>query len=251
VWVERIWIEGWKAFLVRANHYLVRVGHPETGDTYEVEQEGKEEGKKMTINGLESNGAPKQNKTIDGTLTLAGSTRKTDEEIIEFNLSWSKKYPTYDLLGANCQKYARDCIEFLCGGSYEGPCPLPQADLGTWHCKKGFHKVEEAGVWASKWTTGKLGGIWRVFGFEAEGPKTAIGGSTGLKYGNWGPFCEASLLRIEAKFILRARLDLNVNTGFGLRDGHLQVKLAGFGISLGNIGVGISTPIAGLGIGKF
>ena len=53
VWIERIWMKGLAARLVRANHYLVRVGHPETGDTYEVEQEGKEEGKnkKMTING--------------------------------------------------------------------------------------------------------------------------------------------------------------------------------------------------------
>jgi len=251
VWVERVWMKGIGACLTRATHYAVRVGHPETGDCYEVEQEGKPN-KIMSINGLELNGEPKKAKEIKGTLTLSGSTLKNDISILEFNKNWSTRYPTYVLLGANCQKYARDCLEFLVEGSYEGPCPLPQADWGAWHCSKGSHRVEEAGVWHRKWTAGKIGAIFMIFGFEAEGPKIASGGSKEYYYENWGSFIEVSLFRIEAKFVpLRARIDLNVNTGFGMRDGQFQAKLVGFGISIGNNGVGVSTPVVGLGLGKF
>ena len=63
---------------------------------------------------------------------------------------------------------------------------------------------------------------------------------------------EASLFRIEAKlWALRVRIEPNIHSGIGLRDGQVQVKLAGFGLSFGNYGIGVSTPLGGIGSGKF
>ena len=47
-----------------------------------------------------------------------------------------------------------------------------------------------------------------------------------------------------------ARLEPNLNTGIGLRDGALQAKALGFGVSAGK-GFGIHTPLGSFGFGKF
>ena len=59
----------------------------------------------------------------------------------------------------------------------------------------------------SKWSAGKAGVVFGVFGVEVEGPKVAKGVFTKPHFGNFGPFAEASLFRIEAKIVpLRVRL---------------------------------------------
>ena len=150
---------------------------------------------------------------------------------------------------------ARDLVEFLVGGSYEPPCPLPQASKAIWKCGAGQFTVksENNGFNMSKWSTGKVGGIWHLFGIEMEGPKVARGAFPHKCWGNWGPFAEASLFRIEAKCVpLRLRLEPNLNTRFGLRDGQFQLKFAGFGISVAEWGgIGLSTPLGGVGLGRF
>ena len=44
-----------------------------------------------------------------------GVTKRTDDEIELFNTKWSKDHPDYSLLTENCQTYASDLIEHLCG----------------------------------------------------------------------------------------------------------------------------------------
>ena len=44
-----------------------------------------------------------------------GVTKRTDDEIDFFNNEWSKQHPDYSLLTENCQTYASDLIEYLCG----------------------------------------------------------------------------------------------------------------------------------------
>ena len=41
-----------------------------------------------------------------------------------------------------------------------------------------------------------------------------------------------------------------MDTGFGVQGGQLKAKLFGFGFSLGGGGIGISTPLGGVGLGN-
>eukprot|EP00116_Pleurobrachia_bachei_P011281 sb/3471543/ len=101
-------------------------------------------------------------------------------------------------------------------------------------------------------TTGKAGAQWKSLGAEAEGPSAAATASLDIKNGNFGAFSEASVGRAEVKGPLgvRARLDPNLDTGIGLQSGQLKAKLFGFGFSVGGGGIGISTPLGGLGLGN-
>ena len=283
---------GGKAALVRGDHWAVRVG--EDGiDCYEVQQEKKTlsiksanerdtgfldqrggDGEDESDSGeLCSNKETQTARPIRGTLTLSGVTSRTDEEIMDFTRDWNRRYQKYNLLSTNCQKFARDLVEFLVGGSYQPPCPLPQATVGSWQCNSGHFKAKSKhiGFKVSKWSSGKVGAIWGVFGVEAEGPKVAKGLFSKHHFGNLGPFAEASLLRLEAKCVpIRVRLEPNLKSGIGLKDGQLQVnmskdfdlisclkycllkvKIGGFGFNLGSNGTGISTPLGGIGLGKF
>ena len=44
-----------------------------------------------------------------------GLTNRTDNDINMFNEEWQQKHPNYQLSSDNCQKYAADLIEYLCG----------------------------------------------------------------------------------------------------------------------------------------
>ena len=265
---ERVRMGG-AAVLVMGDHWAVRVGKDlqDLQDCHEIAQENKSmavrsitsQGEELRLRkGVDGSDFENQNRTVkpvEGTLTLSGTTTKTDEDISVFIQQWIDRHKKYNLFGANCQKFARDLVEFLVGGSYEPPCPLPQASKAVWKCGAGHFaaKSENNGFNMSKWSTGKVGGIWHLFGIEMEGPKVARGAFPHKCWGNWGPFAEASLFRIEAKCIpLRLRLEPNLNTRFGLRDGQFQLKFAGFGISIAEWGgIGLSTPLGGVGLGRF
>ena len=45
-----------------------------------------------------------------------------------------------------------------------------------------------------------------------------------------------------------ARIEPNINTGAGLRQGNLQVKVLGFGGAIGKDGLGLSTPLGGVSL---
>jgi hypothetical protein len=247
VWMERVWMMGRGATLARANHWAVWVedisseARPKKRVCYEVGQESKV----LRID-KDTDG-----RALVGSVTFTGTTTKTDQDIAAFNAKWREQFPEYNLLTANCQKYARDLAEFLVGGSYEPPCPLPEAGTGSWRCPGGSHVWEEDSFKQCKKTSGKVGGIWGIFGFEAEGPKWLHVNFGKTTNGNWGHFVEAALFRLEVKMVVRLRLEPNLHTGLGHRDRQLQARILGFGLAIGNNGVGVSTPLGGLGIGKF
>ena len=247
VWTERVWMGG-KAAFIRGDHWAVRIG-VNGEDCHEVSQTGKSLKQTGVLNIRSS-----KNEPIKGTLALAGVTMRTDEDIHEFNKLWNKKYEKYKLLSTNCQKFARDLLEFLVGGSYQPPCPLPQASLekissnfpfllwdsvyksnilsqasvGSWFCTNGHFEAESksVGFRVRKQSAGKAGVIFVVFGVEVEGPKLSKGIFTKPHFGNLGPFAEASLFRIEAKIVpLRVRFEPNLNSGVGMKDGQGQVSL--------------------------
>ena len=100
-------------------------------------------------------------------------------------------------------------------------------------------------------TTGKAGAQWTVLGVEAEGPNAQAGANWDPTRGNAGAFAEAALGRAELQ-ILRgtplgvvASIELNLNTGIGIRDGKLEIKVLGFGLSSN----GIHTPLGSIRIG--
>ena len=265
VWIERVRMGG-LARLVRADHWAVRVGE-DAQDCHEVAQRSKRmgiwsitsQGEELFLReGVDGSDFENQNRTakdVEGTLTLSGTTTKTDEDISDFIKQWIAKNKKYNLVGSNCQTFARDLVEALVGGSYQPPCPLPQASVTVWSCKAGEFeaKSEKYGFEMRKCATGKVGGIWHLFGFEMEGPMVAKGIFSQMHHRNWGPFADVSLFRIEAKCVpLRIRLVPNLNSCFGVKNGQLQLKLGGFGISIAAWGgVGFSTPLGGVGLGRF
>ena len=101
-------------------------------------------------------------------------------------------------------------------------------------------------------TTGKAGAQWTVLGVEAEGPNAKAGANWDPTKGNAGAFADASLGRAELQ-ILRgtplgvvASIEPNLNTGIGLKNGKLEVKVLGFGLTLGSNGGGFHTPLGSL-----
>lgn len=81
--------------------------------------------------------------------------------------------------------------------------------------------------------------------FEFEGP--AAGTEVSKDYAG----VEASLGRAEGQVgPVGARVEPNLNTGAGIKDGQVITKFAGFGVTAGK-GFGIHTPLGSLGFGKF
>ena len=243
VFLEKSWVD--VAGAVGIFHYAVKV----EDDWYEIEAEGggKKKGKRNTINGSYLNGHPKSDddraSRINPALTLAGATYKDDWEILDFNREWISNTPRYDALSDNCQKFALDLIQFLVGGSFKMEIPLTQ--VNAWADRPGSHSVVRGDYESHRATTGKAGAQWSVFAAEAEGPSAAAE-KTSSYIG-----LEASLGRAEAQaYGAAARLEPNLNTGFGVNGGQVKAKAAGFGITVGK-GFGLHTPLGSIGWGKF
>ena len=69
-----------------------------------------------------------------------------------------------------------------------------------------------------------------------------------IGYGHgFGAWATASLVRAEGDLgPVGAHLDINANTGVGVRGGNLDVHLLGFGGKIGVDGVTIDTPVGGV-----
>ena len=103
-------------------------------------------------------------------------------------------------------------------------------------------------------TTGKAGAQFSVLGVEVEGPRAGAGASNALKQLQFGAFADASLARAELQVgPVGARIEPNVNTAIGVRNGGFQLKLLGFGISSKGLfsGSGFHTPLGSVGYGNF
>jgi hypothetical protein len=75
--------------------------------------------------------------------------------------------------------------------------------------------------------------------------------STGFTGGLRGTFADASFPRVEFHLgnIVGAHVGLNINTGFGIRNGNLDWHVLGFGFKLGWDGIEINTPVVGINVG--
>ena len=245
VFVERTAM-GWLTGLLNAYHWAVKVDD----DIYEIERRGSKKNKQNSINGSREGKPKRESRDPNAFLLLAGATKKTDEEILEFNKNWIEKYPVYDALTDNCQTYTLDFVQFLIGGSFV--LPIPQAGDCAWADGPSCHSISTDNFAQAKATTGKAGAQWGVLAAEAEGPMAGASAGADLKSGNLGAFAEASLGRVEGKVgPARVRLEPNVNSGIGAKDGQAQAKLLGFGLSADSKGVGISTPLGSIGFGNF
>ena len=69
-----------------------------------------------------------------------------------------------------------------------------------------------------------------------------------MKRPGYGIWKELSAGRAELGFpgLGSIHLDLNINTGIGMRDGNISAHLIGFGFRIGADGVEIDTPIVGI-----
>jgi len=231
---------GGKAALFRGDHWAVRVG--EYGfDCYEVQQDKKTlsitSTKEMDTGFLDQRGRVGEDgsesgelcsdiemqtaRPIRGTLTLSGVTAG------RMRRYWiSLVIGTEDTRSTICSApIVRSLLGTLFNFWWEAlasPPALPQASVGSWQCNSGHFKAKSKhiGFKVSKWSSGKAGAIWGVFGVEAEGPKVAKGLFSRHHFGNLGPLAEASLFRLEAKCLpIRFRLEPNLNSGIGLKDG--------------------------------
>ena len=120
----------------------------------------------------------------------------------------------------------------------------------------GFHKkngkrVAQAAVGAEA-TTGRAAVRWNLFSAEAEGPHAGVkayGKHIPLTpIGELGAVAEASLGKAGVTAgPVRAEVNLNVSTGARIGTTGGEVKLFGFGVSLGR-NTGISTPLGSFGI---
>eukprot|EP00943_MAST-04B_sp_MAST-4B-sp1_P008119 g8119.t1 len=104
-------------------HWALGIGN--TPSIYEVNGAMAITGPKGTITGIPSTSneaaisGTKMNQ-FKGYIRLQGrTTKKTDEEIENFCITWCKRHPVYKPLGPNCQTFVEDLHIFLCGKNLE------------------------------------------------------------------------------------------------------------------------------------
>ena len=90
-----------------------------------------------------------------------------------------------------------------------------------------------------------------VISAEAEGPQGGVEANFDPKNMNVGAMAEASLFRVEGKVAgFTAKIQPNLNSGARLRDGKVDVKALGFGLTLGPGNQAIHTPLGTIGRGE-
>ena len=221
-----------------AYHWAVQVG-----DTwYEIE------GGKTNQNSVETNegdAAASSAGSLGG--ELVGETDATDEEINDWIEKWLDRNPDYETLSVNCQKFAYEFMAWLTDGNFICSHRFNAADSKYGDVKKGirsFARKEDGNAIARLSTTEARASLAygsasaRSIHFQAQ----AVAGP-GL-----GAWVDASGFKLEASFgnALGAHFEPNVNTGAGIRNGNLDVHLAGFGGKIGADGIELDTPLGGV-----
>lgn len=174
---------------------------------------------------------------------LVGSTDKSQSEIDKFITNWEKQNPFYDFMTTNCQKFAKEFVDFLCDGCAQ----LPMMNAGirghgvgprAWSTSANGTAVANASVGRSETQHG-------VARAAAEGP--AVGAKALCGDEGFGAFAKASVGRAEAGIgnPVGVHVDLNINTGVGVHDGNFEASVLGFGTKIGQGGFEVNTPIGG------
>ncbi len=129
--------DDWKFYAIGISHYAIRVGDD---DWFEVSaNDGR---KKDTAKIAHTKDRNRPERT--GTISLAGATFKTNEEILKFNENWIRDNKEYVLDEKNCQKYALDLAQWLTPGSFKVELPLAQTN--SWANKPNAHARSADGL---------------------------------------------------------------------------------------------------------
>jgi len=176
-----------------------------------------------------------------------GNTGKSDQEILAFCRQWEREHPTYDVIQSNCQMFATDLAYWAC----EGACDMPPMESGnaTISRKGGAFAVCENGAAKAHANTGHVEGRRAWLSGAVDGPRAGVDARAGEQ--GLGAFADASWVRAEGRSgVVGAHLDLNVNTGAGMRNGNAEASLLGFGVKVGVNGLSLNTPLGGLSFGS-
>lgn len=220
-----------------ATHWAVKVG-----DTwYEVEgasknDSNKENKIKTSYGSVAASGAA----PIGG--GLVGTTTKTTAQIESWKQQWLHRNPYYDFTTTNCQKFVKEFCDFLC----DGTAKLIKMEAGTrgYGQAPGAWSAAEDGTAAAEATAGLAEAQHGIANAQAEGPSARARALCGRE--GFGAFAEASAGRAEGNLgPIGVRLEPNINTGAGMRNGNLEGNLLGFGGAVGQDGVRINTPLGG------
>mmetsp|Transcript_58522 Transcript_58522/g.164080 ORF Transcript_58522/g.164080 Transcript_58522/m.164080 type:complete len:243 (+) Transcript_58522:70-798(+) len=174
---------------------------------------------------------------------VVGTTHESEAEIASFIESWLGQHPIYNLMTCNCQMFVKDLADFVC----EGHARLPMMDSGlrdhgggsdSWSLAATCKSVARASVGRSEIQHG-------IFKFQAEGPNAGVEAIARNDEG-FGVFADASLARVSGHIgPVGVRFEPNLNTGYGVRSGNFEANALGFGIKLGQDGIGVQSPIMG------
>jgi len=184
---------------------------------------------------------------------LVGKTNKSDAQIDAWIENWEKTNCHYSLMATNCQKFAFEFIAWQTEGVYTIPHRVDAAmmasngrkmmmmngrTLGGFAASEDGNHIARFGSGDSMASLGPLQYKNRSMEFKAQ----AVAGNPGL-----GAFVDASLQKAEvsAGNLVGVHVDLNINTGIGLRNGNFEAHLLGFGGKIGADGLEINTPIGG------
>ena len=179
--------------------------------------------------------------------STVGKTTKSDEEIDDFISKWLSQNPEYGVYEANCQKFAIEFIAWLTDDNYNIKTAFDAGKVRN-ISNSLTHAVDRNGT---AYACASLGEER-----HAIGPLSAVGrlptAQAGVSNGTEGlyAFAEASAIRIESNYgnVVGAHVDVNVNTGLGIRNGNAEAHLLGFGGRVGTDGVEVNTPLGGVRI---
>ena len=184
---------------------------------------------------------------------IVGETLKNDEAIHEFIIEWLVKNPRYEVFGGNCQAFAYSLIVFLTDGvNIRLPHRFDAASLSSrFKFNLAVCSIRQEGMFLTRMGTGEsrrsvghCHGLYR--GPWAELNTVSRGG-----WGGWGAWVGAVPLgRAELNMgpLVGVHAEPNLNTGCGVRDGNLDLHLAGFGLRVGADGLECNSPIGGFSL---
>lgn len=173
---------------------------------------------------------------------LIGNTKKSQQEIDEWLQWWLHQHPKYNFKTTNCQKFAKDFVDFLC----DGKAKLPMMEAGTRSIGQGpaVWAAASNGTAIAEATTGRREAQQGIAKIATEGPNAnakALWGNEG-----YGAFAHASAGRVDAGLGgVGLFIEPNISMGAGFHSGNAEVKVLGFGGKVGADGLEVSTPLGG------
>lgn len=228
-----------------ATHWAVQV----SDKWYEVRGASKQDSDKPMS--IESSRHPARSKVGADVSRFGrvGVTRMSDADIQRWIDEWTSSNPTYYWGSDNCQRFARELIDFLTNGAHR---PLPMMDAGS-----GGNRAVGPSAWAGAErgsayagaTVANMQGHRGLLNGALDAPNAAAAALCNRE--GFGAFGEAELARVEGGFgPIRVAGHVNVNTCVGFRNQGLEVAVGGFGLKAGANGLCVSCPVLSIGVGR-